>query len=517
MPLMGEGAFGQVGESGPALAVRNLRKTFGAKSVLMDVSLTVAPGEIRALVGHNGSGKSTVIKILAGIYEPDSGEVLVGTRPLRPGNPNEAHRAGLRFVHQDLGLADSLNAVDNLAIGAGFARRASGRIDWPESRRRTSRALEELGLRFDVEVAVGKLTALERVGVAVARALHGWQRGVKAVVLDEPTSPMPAREASGLLETLRRLRAAGLGILLVTHHLDEALAAADSITVLRNGAEVCTREASSFTRQSLVEAMLGTGLATGNAVSVPGNGQSSQPVVALQGLGTDSIRAVDLDIRRGEVVGLAGLAGQGQEEVIRAVAGAITRRGALRVHGSVVRPGSPAHAARAGIAFVPRDRLRNGLFLRSTVATNLTISGLHSLAPRKRIRRSLEVQEVERWIRRFNIEPGNGDDPISVLSGGNQQKVLLARAMRTAPTLLALEEPTEGVDVGAREMIYEAIREAAAEGCAVLLSSSDSEELASLCTRVLVLHRGRVETELSGHEITADSIDYHSLQGGIVP
>lgn len=497
----------------PALEVRGVTKSFAGVLVLRDVNLVIRPSSVHALVGHNGSGKSTLIKALAGFHSPDA--VVTGTafgRPFLLGDHAAASRAGLRFVHQDLGLVEQLSTVENLALGPGYPRRAGGTIRWRDATRRTAAAMSALGYEVDVTLPVGALSASERTAVAIARALERWSGEPSVVVLDEPTAAMPTSEVRRLFATVERLREQGLGILYVTHHLDEILELADDVTVLRNGSVVMSRPAAGLTHDGLVTAIVGRELASTMHTHVAAEvSPSHQAVLEIEDLSTPHVRGATFSLAAGEIVGLAGVTGSGRDEMLPAIFGAIGRTGTVRIGGTEVPAGRPRAAIKAGLGFVPANRRRAAVLPAFDAAQNITVSGL-----RRHVRWGLldhrrEDADAREWLDRLDVLPAVPRAPILTLSGGNQQKVMIGRWLRRRPSIFALDEPTQGVDIGARQTIYQALRQAAEAGDGVLISSSDSDELAATCHRVIVFARGRIVAELTGAQLEAQHIDAVSL------
>lgn len=491
----------------PALALSGLSKTFGATAALREVALTVRAGEIHALLGHNGSGKSTLIKILAGFHGPDAPVSCAtpdGTFPI--GDHAAARAAGLRFVHQDLGLVDTLDTVDNLALDGEYIRRRGGLVNWRACRQRAEEMLAGLGYELPVRQPVGRLTPGRRTGVAIARALQDGGGPVRLLVLDEPTAAMPASDAERLFQVLTRLRDRGVGILLVTHHFDEVFAMADRVTVLRDGQVVSTRPVKELSPDSLVEMMIGA------ETAVAENRRSASPTrpgriaLSVSGLECDGVDNASLDVRRGEIVGIAGIEGSGRSELLEAIAGNRRRSGRVAIASKAVTGNRPHAARQAGLGFVPANRPRHSLFPSHDVTANITAPGLSGYLRAGLVNRRAEVAEAETWVEQLGIRPSDPRALIHSLSGGNQQKAVIARWLAREPEVLVLSEPTQGVDIAARESIYDGIQLAAETG-AVLIGSSDSAELARICDRVLVMHRGKVTAELSGDELSEQKID----------
>ncbi|WP_203336997.1 sugar ABC transporter ATP-binding protein [Nocardioides limicola] len=499
-----------------ALRVSGVSKSFNGTTVLHDVDLEVPPGTVHALVGHNGSGKSTLIKVLAGYHRPDHAvDGHVFGEVFRLGDHTSADEVGLRFVHQDLGLVDALSAVDNLALGAGYLTRGRTVIDWRRSTERTWEVIRSLGFDFDVHRPVGELGAAQRAGVAIARALQDWSGKRAVIVLDEPTAAMPSKEAQTLFRAVRRLREQGLGVVYVTHHLNEVHDLADEVTVLRGGRVVATRPAAELSHDDLVDLILG-GAASTPAAALPSAPSSTSPVndgVVLEAkdLTTVGLSGFNLTLRVGEVVGIAGVDGSGRGSVIPAMAGVIPRAGSLTVGGAEVAPGEPRHAIKAGLGPVPADRLRTAVVPDLDVTANLSIASLGSFRRFGLVDAQAERRDAVDWLSRLTVDLGKANDPILTLSGGNQQKVIVGRWLRRQPKVIALDEPTQGVDVGARGHIYALLRDATRSGSGVLMASTDSEELAAECDRVVVVAHGRIVGELAGDQLTVQAIDSLAL------
>ena len=498
------------------LKLRHVTKSFGEQAALRDVDLSVEYGEVHALVGQNGSGKSTLIKLLSGYHQPDPGaEAELDGRPFQLGSTPAARAAGLRFVHQDLALVLSLSILDNMMLGRPYPVRLGGGIRWRVAASRASGYLRRVGVEADVRSPVGTLSMSERTAVAIARALSDTRDGRLLVVLDEPTAALPAGDVDRLLEAIGGLRAEGHGVLLVSHHLDEVLGIADRITVLRDGRVVASVPSAGVNQRRLAE------LIVGHAVVVPDAGprQAADPrkqdqhmVLRVRGLAGGRINGLGFGIRAGEIVGVAGITGSGRESLAPLLTGGLPHRGEIEVAGSRLAPGRPRDVVAAGVAAVPGERARLGVFPNLGVRANMTISQLERHRRWGRIVRRLERREVVQWIDRLGIVTRGPDAPMSSLSGGNQQKVLVARALRTHPEVLVLDDPTQGIDIGARAQIHEVIERCAAEGIAILLVSTDSDELARLSDRVLILAGGRLAQILErGPALTAKSIDASQL------
>jgi ribose transport system ATP-binding protein len=488
-----------------ALAVRGLAKRFGATQALDNADFEVRWGEIHALVGGNGSGKSTLIKTLAGVHSADAGELEVGgaTIDLTHYTPRTAAALGLRFVHQDLGIFSILSVADNLAIGHRFNTTRAGRIRKRASRRDSLAILERFHLDVDPGISAGELAAPQRVLLAIARALHDVEGRRAVLFLDEPTAALPLTEAKLLLSNITRLAEAGHAIVLVTHRLDEVHEVAHRATGLRDGRSAGTINAVDLTEQGLVELILGARLPHAAASA---EAQDGVPVLEAQGLVGGPIRGIDLEVRAGEILGIAGLLGSGRTELLELLYGA--RRiesGELRINGQQVRRPSTPRMAAAGMAFVPEDRLTGGIFQGQSVSQNITVGSLSKYFRNLRFQYGKMRSDVARDVTAYQIKVDRPSAAIETLSGGNQQKVVLARWLRQRPALIVLDEPTQGLDIGARATILSLVVEAAEQGAAVIMVSSELEELARLCHRVVVLARGQIVEEhssgLTAHEM----------------
>jgi ribose transport system ATP-binding protein len=495
-----------------ALDIRNLSKTFSGQVVLDRVSLSVAEAEVHALVGQNGSGKSTLIKVLAGYHAPDPGaSASVHGQALHLGSASDAHHNGVRFVHQDLGLVLELSAVENLMLGRRYPTDLGLRIRWRDARRITSELVARAGLEIDVRTPVGELGLADRTRLAIARALPDREDDKVVLVLDEPTAALPARDVDRLFATIRSLKKTGNSIVLVSHHLDEVLGIADMITVLRDGKKVAATAASGIDNDALTRLIVGHELevSTGRQEAMQAAGPA---VLRLDRLAGGSVVDVSAVVHQGEIVGVAGLSGSGRETLASMITGRLERSGEVTVDGKPVPPASPRAGLDAGLASVAGERARYGTFSNLNVRQNLTMGSLRRHVRRGRIDAGGERREVRKWIADLGIVTRGTDAPITSLSGGNQQKVLVARALRLSPRVLILDDPTAGIDVGAREQVHRIIQENSTETMAVLLVSTDSDELARLCDRVLVLSRGRISRELRrGVDLSAEAIDHAQI------
>jgi ABC-type sugar transport system ATPase subunit len=487
-----------------ALRVDHLSKTFPGTRALIDVSFAIQPGEIHALVGGNGSGKSTLIKILAGVYHADpGGTITVGDTTVAADHtsPAKARALGLHFVHQNPGVFPALSVAENMVIGHGFTTTPVGSIRWRALRRQTQALLDRFQINVRPDALVSSLRPAERAMVAIARALQdqeGQHTGV--LVLDEPTASLPRAEVVRLMGALNRFAAAGQTILFVSHRLDEVIDTAAQATVLRDGRVAGTLVGDEITEDRLIEYIAGRALDRMYPAMPPV--ATEEVALEARGLTGGPLHGVDFQLRRGEVLGIAGLLGSGRSELLKMIFGAYPiKSGTLVVDGRPVKFRDIGDAMRAGIAYVPEDRTGEAAFLNQSLADNVVASSIsrywHGLVLHSRAM-DTDARDI---IHRYFIRASSEKQVMGTLSGGNQQKVVLARWLSRKPRVLLLDEPTQGVDVNARAEIYALISKAVADGCSVLLVTSDFEELSRVADRAIVLTGGRVTAELRGADI----------------
>ena len=484
--------------------VEGIRKSFSGVEVLHGVDLTADAGSVLALLGENGAGKSTLMKILVGDYPPDAGRVTFAGEDITGATPAQARDAGISMVFQELSDAPPLTVAENICLGRWPTRR--GRVDWSAARRQAVGVLGTLGSDIDPDRPVGTLRIGERQMVEIARALQGQTR---CLILDEPTAALSAGESSRLFETVRRLRDSGVAIIYITHRLDEVRQIASRVQVLRDGWTVLDGAVADHDKSALVEAMVGRSLDPTARPETTTPPEDTAPMLRLRAVSSASAFAdVDLDVRAGEVVALYGRVGAGTQEVAEVIYGVRSpSSGSIEIDGHPSHVSGPADAARQGIGLVPGDRQRDGAFMNRPVAENLCAASWRSLARFGVISQRTEAGAYRRWHERLHIRSRNDpQQPIATLSGGNQQKVLLGRWLQRDVRVLVLVEPTRGVDVGAREEIYRAIRALTERGLAVLVSTSDHEEVVQLADRAMVMVRGRVVGTMSGDRITANEL-----------
>jgi ribose transport system ATP-binding protein len=500
----------------PLLEISQVSKTFPGQLALDDVSVALRRGEVCALVGQNGSGKSTLIKILAGFYEADrGGTVTFDGRTVsiddRHG-PGSEWRDHVRFIHQELGLVESLGALDNLALGSGFETGFGGRIRWRRERARARDLFHDFGLDFDLGVPVSTLSGVERTMIAVARALRGFDGSEGLLILDEPTAALPIVEVERLFAAVRSLVARGASVLFVSHRLVVVLELGDRVIALREGRLVADRTATGLDHDALIEMIIGRSL---EALYPQEHPDSGQVRLSARGLVGRNVDRVDLEVRAGEILGVAGLNGSGRDELADLLFG-VGEGGAeeIVVDGRQVEIRSPRAAMRNGVALVPSHRARRGMIGLHSVRENVTLPALRPVVRAGLIDRRREREEVLEWCGRVSLDPMLIERPLAQYSGGNQQKAVIAKWLRRVPNVLLLDEPTQGVDIGAKAALYQLIVEAAAGGAAVVVCSSDNEELAELSDRVVVLTDGRISAELRRTQLNADRLTQVTLRSG---
>jgi ribose transport system ATP-binding protein len=497
-----------------ALSVRNISKTFAGQRALDNVSFDVPAGKITALLGMNGSGKSTLIKILAGIYTPDPGGTLsIRGRDLPlPLTPAQAHdSAGLRFLHQDIGLVDSLTVADNFAlVDRFFARGPLGPINLRRQHAHVAATLALLDIDQDPGALVGSLSPSARTMIGIARAFQDRDRGIEALrqnilVLDEPTASLPAEEVDKVLGILEKLRDNGGTAVYVSHRIEEIRRIADQLVVLRDGRLVADEPLGDRVGTEIVSLVIGRELETRQDLDVERS--TGAVVLSATNLHGNRLAGVDVEVRAGEILGITGLIGCGRSELIRILAGAQhSQAGAMELSGEPYAPMDPASAVASGVTCVPQDRRKDGCVLEMSVGENLTLGRLHRYAVRGTIDLRREQAAAERLAKDFLVKSAGLRAPIRTLSGGNQQKVVVARAASGDVNLLLLDEPSQGVDASAKQEISELLRSLAASGTAIIIASTDHDDFIGLAHRVVVLDRGREVAVLEGPDITGDSI-----------
>lgn len=488
----------------PTLSMRGITQTFPGVRALSEASLEILPGEVHGLVGENGAGKSTIIKVLAGVYTPESGEVWVDGQLIAQPSAQAMHDLGLRFIHQELHLVPHFTVAESVFMGHELQGRWGLRKR--EMHARAGRILrEQLGLDLDPGALIRDISPAQKKLVQVARALT--DENVRLIVFDEPTAPLAATEVEQVLGAVRRLRDQGVACLYVSHYLGEITDLCDRVTVFRNGSDAGVIE--TVTADSVREMIqLMTGREAGQLFPERGVPQARE-VLSVTGLGDGRVFSeVDLAIKAGEVLGLAGLLGSGTEELVDCLIGLRrVRAGEIRVEGAAARFASPADALQAGMVLIPRDRRGDGLVLDLSVQDNISLATLDDATVGGVFVSGARVQQrADEMIAQLDVRPADPTRTVRLLSGGNQQKVVIARSLLTDAKIIILDEPTVGVDIGAKAEIYRLVASLAAQGAAVLVSSNDPSELLGLCHRIEVMVRGKIVERHDATQIGRDEL-----------
>ena len=484
----------------PMLALDAISKAYPGVRALDGVSFELMAGRIHGLVGENGAGKSTLVNVVAGAVAPDSGELRLEGAPVAFSGPWDARASGIAVVHQEFQSLLALSVAENVLLGSPVLQR--GVLRWRSARRQAEEALDSIGAAIDVRARMEQLGPAQRKLVEIARAVHGAAR---VLVLDEPTAALEADDSERLYAAMARLRDRGVALAFVSHRLDEVLAQCDDVTVLRDGQVVGTWATGAITVPQLIEQMVGRQVESFFASHPQPKGE---PLLAVRGYTVGrAVQDVSLEVGRGEILGLGGLLGSGRTELAQAIFGAIPRDvGTLELDGRSLSVGSPADAVAAGICYVPANRQQDGLVFTLDVGANLSLGVLPRLRRRGLLARDAEAVLGNRMIARIRIVTRGLRDEIDTLSGGNQQKILLARWLAAEPTVLLLDEPTQGIDVGAKAEIHRLIADLAATGIGIVLITSDLQELTALSDRIVVMRRGRVVGELTRGEATEEHV-----------
>ncbi len=489
----------------PLLDVQDLRKSFGGVHALDGVSFSLDEGEVHALVGENGAGKSTLIKVLSGVHAFDAGHMTLGGAPYAPANPHAAKVAGIQVVHQEFNLLPDLSVAENISIEA-LPRTRLGLLDRGRMNARARTALDAIGLRdVDVGAPVRALGIAHRQLIEIARALQSESR---ILILDEPTATLTERETARLFDIVAGIKAKGVTVVFVSHHLDEVFAICNRVTVFRNGQTIVTETVAKTTPERIVRHMVGRDL--GEDAS-PGAPHADGPVVlSIRDLRTQANprpQGVSFDLHEGEILGIAGLVGAGRSEVLRAIFGADPKRGGtLHRSGEPLEIAGPADAIAAGIGFVTEDRKDEGLILAMPIAANATLADLGAVSSRGLLHFARERAVAAEGGKRLHLKYGRLSDPAHSLSGGNQQKVVLAKWLARNPAILLLDEPTRGVDVGAKAEIYAILKDLAKQGVSMIVVSSELPELITLTDRLLVMAGHRIEGKLARADYSQERI-----------
>ena len=485
----------------PLLQLKGIEKSFPGVKALNGASLAVYPGRVMALVGENGAGKSTMMKVLTGIYTMDAGSLQWLGEAVAFSGPKASQEAGIGIIHQELNLIPQLSVAENIFLGREFVNRF-GRIDWKKMHREAEALLKRLNLRFSSHKLVGDLSIGDQQMVEIAKVLSFESR---VIIMDEPTDALTDTETLSLFHVINELKAQGCGIVYISHRMKEIFEICDDVTVFRDGQFIAERAVSDLSEEQLIEMMVGRKLEDQYPHLDQSPGEIRLQVEKLCGSGVED---VSFTLRKGEILGISGLMGAGRTELMKVLYGALPRRsGSVTLNGRTVTVRSPQEGLASGIVYISEDRKRDGLVLGMSVKENMSLTALRYFSHAGgNLKHAEEQLAVGDFIRLFNVKTPSMMQPIGLLSGGNQQKVAIARGLMTRPDVLILDEPTRGVDVGAKKEIYQLINQFKAEGLSIILVSSEMPEVLGMSDRILVMHEGHISGEFSREQATQESL-----------
>lgn len=488
-------------ETRPYIELKNIHKTFPGVYALKDVSLSVYPGEVHGLVGENGAGKSTLIKVMAGYHQPNSGEYFIEGKPSQILSPNDAITSGVAVVYQELNVVDSLSVAENIFYGR-LPRTALGRVRWKELYSQAEAILKRLGLDIDVRRKVGYLSIAQKQLVEIARSIS---MNPRVIIMDEPTSALAPAEIDKILEIVKRLKEQQVGILYISHKLDEIMEICDRITVLRDGEFIRCVNKNETDEARLINLMVGRKL---DEMYTRQSCAGEEVALNVKDFSTDKVRDISFYVKSGEIVGFSGLMGAGRTELARGLYGAEARRGGkIEIFGNPLPKDSKEKAVKMGMGFIPEDRKDEGILPNLSVRKNTTISSMSGCSAGGVVNRSREIQVTDQMIKDLHIKTPDREQLIVNLSGGNQQKVLIARWLaKENLKILIVDEPTRGIDVGAKAEIYGLLDGLARKGLAIIIMSSEMQEILGVCDRIYVMRAGRIVGEYSSQDATQEKL-----------
>lgn len=487
--------------SAPIVELTGIGKQFGAIQVLQGVHLSLYPGEVHALVGENGAGKSTLVKLLAGVHQPDAGTIKVAGEVVELRNPAQAQHTGIAVIHQEPTLFPDLTIAENIFMGR-HPRNRFGRVNWKQMNDDVAHLLSLLGVQLNVHTPVQGLSIADQQLVEIAKALS---LNARILVMDEPTAALSSREVKELFAIVKQLRQRGVAILFVSHRLEEIFELADCVTVLRDGTHVITAPVNELTPEAVIRHMVGREL---TALFPKGEATIGDIVLEVRQLNRQGVfQDVSFQLRKGEILGFAGLVGAGRTEVARVLFG-IDRAdsGEIRIKNAPVKIASPQTAMRHGLAYVPEDRHQHGLVMDFSIVANMTLPILRKVSQLGIVSQQRERSIAKEYVQRLHVRAASIDQLVRALSGGNQQKVVLAKWLITNPSILILDEPTRGIDIGAKAEVHRIVSDLAAQGLAIILISSELPEVLAMADRVLVMHEGRVTGEFTHAEADQEKV-----------
>ena len=484
------------------LSVKQIKKSFGGVHALKGVDLTIKKGETHCLAGENGCGKSTIIKVISGFYKPDGGTIEVDGKPYPVMTPAEAIKAGIQVIYQDFSIFPNLTVIENLAFNQVLANKKKF-VNRKEFRRIAEDAVKKINFEVDLDARVETLPVADKQLIAISRALLD---NAKLIIMDEPTTALTKKEVKRLFEIIAQLKANGVTILFVSHKLDEVFEISDSITIMRSGENVISCPTSEMTEEKFVYYMTGRKFDDEKKEQV--ERKIGKSVLEVSHLSAPGFEDISFNLHEGEILGVTGQLGSGRTELSLALSGMLKpTAGTMKLNGKEVHFASVTQAQNAGVALVPEDRLTEGLFLPQSIIDNITVTRLDAIAAKGGfVNRGKVVEESAKWVKEMGVATKDHTNPVSTLSGGNQQKVVLARALATNPKVLILNGPTVGVDIGAKFDIQNLLKALAAQGMAVIVISDDTAEVIETCDRAIIMQGGRVTGELGKEELNAESL-----------
>lgn len=494
------------------LEMKNIRKSFGQNIVLDDVSISLHRGEVLGLIGENGAGKSTLIKILCGIYSKDSGQICYDGKPVEINTARDAQALGISTIYQELSIMPHLTAVQNIFINREKLSAGKGLVSPLDEKKMAEIAEQilhqELGTSIPLHVPTSELSLAQKQMVEIARTVYA---DAQLIIMDEPTASLQAKEREELFKIIRGLKAKGSGIIFISHHLDELLEICDSLAILRDGHKVADGAANSFTIDSIIKNMIGQSL---EQQYIKSHAEIGEEMLCVEGLSVPGyFQDIHFSLHRGEVLGIVGLEGCGKNEVVRTLFGLFTpERGRITLHGKEITVKNVKTAMRQGLAFLPAERKVEGLFLQRDLSWNTTIAAIDKVVSKKTIQFSREKEFTGQAIKKLRIKAEGPSQIVSSLSGGNQQKAMIARWMMTDADVFMFEEPTRGIDINAKTEVYASIAECVEAGKAVIVITSEEEEAIGICNRILVMRDGMISAELDAARTNTAEIKRHSVK-----
>lgn len=484
------------------LATKELTKIYGSNTVLSNVSIDFYKGEVHALIGENGAGKSTLCKMLSGAISPASGKILIEGQEYASLSPEESKKLGVGMVYQEFNLVAELSVYENMFIGKELKKGAF--LDKKEMIRRAKEVFENMGVELDVMKTISQLSVAYCQLVEIAKALL---ENSKLIIFDEPTAPLTNNEVDVLFEIIHRLKKQGIAIVYISHRMDEIFNICDKVTVLRDGQYITTQTIEETTREDLIRLMIGRELSSEFPDRVENIYKNNEVILEVENLTTNKIQNVSFQLKKGEILGLSGLVGSGRSEIVRAVFGADPiKSGEIRINGESVAIKNPKEAIKRGLALLPEDRKREGLMLNQSIRLNMTITVIDKLSKGPFVNRKLEQENLDHGISLLSVKLASVENPVTSLSGGNQQKVVLAKWISTGNEILLFDEPTRGIDVGAKKEIYDFLFKLKSEGKSMIIISSEMPEILGLCDRILVMYEGKLMGELDAKDATQEKI-----------